>query len=70
MDIDEFLDRELSDLGSDSEEERIMEPKSKEADEQSPLIESIKSSLGKGSIFTIILPRKGPVSAKGRSEKI
>ena len=50
MDIDEFLDRELSDLGSGSEEEKGIEPKSKEADGQPPLIEGIKSSLGKGSL--------------------
>lgn len=50
MDIDEFLDRELADLGSDSEEEKGIEPKSKEADEQSQLIESIKSNLSKGSL--------------------
>ncbi len=50
MDIDEFLDRELADLGSDLKEEKSNEPLFKDAQGQSPLIGSIKLNLSKGSL--------------------
>lgn len=48
MDIEEFLDRELADLGSDFKEEKSA-AQLKDY-EQSPLVESINSSLSKGSL--------------------
>ena len=52
MDIDEFLDRELSDLGlqTDRTEEQISLPEFKEQVEPSPLVESIKANLSKGNL--------------------
>ena len=52
MDIDEFLDRELSDLGlqTDKTEEQISLPEFKEQAEPSPLVESIKANLSKGNL--------------------
>ena len=60
MDIDEFLDRELADLGHDgsySSAQSNMQPaqqpgvqQAPQADDSSPLLESIKSSLGKGNL--------------------
>ena len=52
MDIDEFLDRELSDLGlqtDNAEKQESILPEFKES-EASPLIENIKASLAKGNI--------------------
>ena len=52
MDIEEFLDRELSDLGlqTDRTEEQISLPEFKEQAEPSPLVESIKANLSKGNL--------------------
>lgn len=54
MDIDEFLDRELADLGSDfkeeNKEEKSADSQLRDAKEQSPLIENIESDLSKGSL--------------------
>ncbi|MBS3113864.1 hypothetical protein J4448_02060 [Candidatus Woesearchaeota archaeon] len=52
MDIDEFLDRELSDLGlqTDKTEKLETEPWIKEEFEPSPLVENIKTNLSKGNL--------------------
>ncbi|MBI2651964.1 hypothetical protein HYX00_00740 [Candidatus Woesearchaeota archaeon] len=53
MDIDEFLDRELSDLGlqtDKTEKENIELPDFKEQLEPSPLVENIKANLSKGNL--------------------
>ena len=54
MDVDEFLDRELSELGLDTdknERQGIVElPQHKEYIEPSPLFENIKSNLSKGNL--------------------
>ena len=52
MDIDEFLDRELSDLGlqTDKTEKLETEPWIKEQFEPSPLVENIKANLSKGNL--------------------
>ena len=54
MDVDEFLDRELSELGLDTdmnEKQGIVElPQQKEHVESSPLFENIKSNLSKGDL--------------------
>ncbi|MBI2653910.1 hypothetical protein HYX02_03800 [Candidatus Woesearchaeota archaeon] len=53
MDIDEFLDRELSDLGlqtGKSEKEAIEIPEFEGAPEQHSLFENIKASLSKGNL--------------------
>ena len=60
MDIDEFLDREISDLGHDSsyssaqsDIQAAQQPEAQQApqaDDSSPLIDSIKSNLGKGNL--------------------
>ena len=52
MDIEEFLDRELSDLGlqTDKTEEQISLPEFKEQVEPSPLVEGIKANISKGNL--------------------
>ncbi len=60
MDIDEFLDRELADLGHDSSynsAQSDMQParqpevqQAPQADDSSPILESIKSNLSKGNL--------------------
>jgi len=53
MDIDEFLDRELSDLDLQTrktEKDAFELPEFKEQYESSPLFENIKTSLGKGNL--------------------
>ena len=52
MDIEEFLDRELSDLGlqTDKTEGQISLPEFKEQVEPSPLVEGIKANISKGNL--------------------
>ena len=53
MDIDEFLDRELSDLDLQTrrtEKDELGLPEFKEQFESSPLFDNIKASLGKGNL--------------------
>ena len=52
MDIDEFLDRELSDLGlqTDKTERQNINLLGGELTESSPLFESIKANLSKGNL--------------------
>ena len=60
MDIDEFLDRELADLGRDSSYNSVqsdMQParqpevqQAPQADDSSPILESIKSNLSRGNL--------------------
>src|SRR3989338_10245107 len=60
MDIDEFLDRELSDLGHDSSYSSAQpntqparqpeEQQAPQAEDSSPILESIKSNLSKGNL--------------------
>ncbi|HLC60128.1 MAG TPA: hypothetical protein VJJ52_01740 [Candidatus Nanoarchaeia archaeon] len=57
MDIDEFLDRELADLGHDSSYSSAQsgiqpdqQPGVQQADDSSPILESIKSNLSRGNL--------------------